>query len=147
MSEESTKAIAGRYFEERSSRSSCDSVGELPTGAESHRAWPGSLHAAFSEHRVTLGDPVAEGDRVVLPWSVTGVLAQDHQGAGSPGEDVQFSGLAMLTIVDGEIVDDIAFSEGFGSVLLGQSYRPAAAASSTTRQNSTPDPLDLAGYE
>src|SRR3954463_7268979 len=100
MSEESVKAIAGRYFEGRSSRGSDDSAGELPAAAQSH--WPGSLHAAFSEHRVTLGDPVAEGDRVVLPGSVTGVLAQDHQGGGSLGEDVQFSGLSMLTIVDGE---------------------------------------------
>jgi predicted ester cyclase len=71
-----------------------------------------------------MGDPLAEGDRVVLPWSVRGVLQRDFDGVGSPGETVEYSGLAMLRIRDGKIVEDVAFTEGFGSVTLGQTYKP-----------------------
>ncbi|HYP45043.1 MAG TPA: hypothetical protein VEQ66_07595 [Propionibacteriaceae bacterium] len=41
------------------------------------------------------------------------------------GEQVRFSGLAMVRLADGKIVEDLAYSEGFGSVLLGQTYQPS----------------------
>jgi len=126
VSEEANKALVRRYFDERWNARNYDVVDELTTGGdpEGHKAWLRSVHAVYSESTLTMGDPVAEGDRVVLPWSVRAVLQRDYEGVGSPGETVEFSGLAMVRVEEGKIVDDAAYSEGFGSVLLGQTYEP-----------------------
>lgn len=126
MSEEANKALVQRYFDERWNLQNLDIVDELTAGAdpEGHKEWLRSVHAVYRESRLTMGEPVAEGDRVVLPWSVKGVLQRDYEGVGSPGETVEYSGLAILRIKDGKIVADDAFSEGFGSVVLGQTYQP-----------------------
>ena len=125
MSAEANKALVRRYFDERWNAKNYDIVDELTAGGdpEEHKAWLRSVHAVYSESQLTLGEPVAEGDRVVLPWSTTGVLQSSYDGVGSPGERVEFSGLAMLRIADGKIIEDRAYSEGFGSVLLGQTYK------------------------
>jgi predicted ester cyclase len=126
MSEEANKALVRRYFDEQWNARNMDVVDELTVSEdpEGRKAWVQSVLAVFRESRLTMGDPLAEGDRVVLPWSVRGVLQRDFDGVGSPGETVEYSGLAMLRIRDGKIVEDVAFTEGFGSVTLGQTYKP-----------------------
>ena len=91
---------------------------------EDFKEWQRSSLAVFSEYKLTLDDPIAEGDRVLVPWSVSAVLQTPYEGIGSPGERVQFGGFALLRLAGGKIVDDTAYSEGFGSVLLGQTYEP-----------------------
>lgn len=127
MSEESNKALVRRYFDERWNQGNVDIVDELATmdDPEGNKAWVRSVLAAFKESRLTMGEPVAEGDRVVLPWSAKGVLQRDYEGSGSPGETVEYSGLALLRVANGKIVEDVAYTEGFGSVLLGQTYKPS----------------------
>ena len=124
MSEASNKALVLRYFDERWNRGNVDIVDELATmdDPEGNKAWVRSVLAVFEESRLTMGEPVAEGDRVVLPWSAKGVLQRAYEGVGSPGETVEYSGLALLRVSDGKIVEDVAYTEGFGSVLLGQTY-------------------------
>jgi predicted ester cyclase len=126
VSEEANKALVRRYFDERWNQGNVEIVDELTTieDPEGHKAWVRSVLAAFKESRLTMGEPVAEGDRVVLPWSVRGVLQRDYEGSGAPGETVEYSGLALLRVSDGKIVEDAAYTEGFGSILLGQTYKP-----------------------
>jgi predicted ester cyclase len=125
VSVEANKTLVRRYFDERWNARNYDIVDELTAvgDAEEHKAWVRSVHAVFSEYQLSLGEPVAEGDRVVLPWTATGVLQSPYEGVGSPGEQVEFSGLAMVRIADGKIVEDAAYTEGFGSVILGQTYQ------------------------
>jgi hypothetical protein len=127
MSEEENKALVRRYFHERWNAHNVDVVDEPCTDSdpEGHKAWVRSVLAVFKESHLTMGEPLAEGDRVVLPWSVRGVLERDYEGVGSPGETVEYAGLAMMRIADGKIVEDQAYSEGFGSVVLGQTYQPS----------------------
>jgi predicted ester cyclase len=126
LSTEANKALVRRYFEERWNARNYDIVDELTaTGdPEEHKAWLRSAHAVFSEYQLSFGEPLAEGDQVVLPWTSTGVLRSPYEAVGSPGERVEFSGLAMTRIADGKIIEDRAYSEGFGSVILGQTYQP-----------------------
>ena len=122
--EETNKDIVRRYFDERWNARNYGVVDELDGSGdiEEHKAWLAQVHALFSESRLTIGDMVAEGDRVALHWKTAGVLRDQYEGFGSPGEHVVYSGIALLRIADGKIVDDVAYSEGFGTVLLGQMY-------------------------
>ncbi len=49
----------------------------------------------------------------------------NDDGFGSPGETVEYSGLALLRISNGKIIEDVAYTEVFGSILLGQTYTPS----------------------
>jgi len=122
LSEQENKDLVRRYFDERWNQQNFDVVDELlPEGeAADHKAWMRSVLASFRQIEFTIGDVIAEGDRVALSWSSEGVLQDSFSGHGSPGDHVSFEGLAMLRIEDGKIVEDLAYTEGFGSALLDQ---------------------------
>ena len=61
---------------------------------------------------------VAEGDRVALLWTVSGVLTRpydefgdrpDNVFVGSAEDRIAVPGLALLRIADGRVVDDLAY--------------------------------------
>jgi predicted ester cyclase len=130
MSQSHSKALARRYFDERWNKRNLEVIDELVADdyfsdaeeKEAFKGWHRETLAVFSEYMLTMEDLVAEGEKVLVPWSVTAVLQTPYEGVGSPGERVQFGGFALLRIVDGKIMEDTAYSEGFGSVLLGQTY-------------------------
>ena len=127
MSQDANKALVSRYFEEQWNAGNLDIVDELAVldDYEGRKEWARSVLDVFSESKLTTGEAIAEGDRVAQPWSVRGVLQRDCDGVGSPGETVEYSGVALLRIVDGKLVEEGVFTEGFGSVLLGQTYKPS----------------------
>lgn len=122
MSEQENKDLVRRYFDERWNQQNFDVVDELlpEDDAEDHKAWMKSVLSSFRTIKFTIGDLIAEGDRVALSWRGEGVLEDSFSGHGSPGDHVEFEGLAMLRVVDGKIVEDLAYTEGFGSALLDQ---------------------------
>ena len=122
MSEQENKELVRRYFDERWNQQSYDVVDELlpESEAEDHKAWMRSVLGSFREIAFTIGDVIAEGDCVALSWRGEGVLEDSFSGHGSPGDHVSFEGLAMVRIEDGKIVEDLAYTEGFGSALLHQ---------------------------
>lgn len=128
---EANKALVRRYFDERWNTRNYSIVDELDGGPDAdidgHKAWLEELNGAFSESHLTLGDMIAEDDRVALHYTFDGVMCSAYQGLGSHGEHVTFSGIAMLRITDGKIVDDIAYSDGFGAAISGQTYEPKMA--------------------
>ncbi len=127
MSEEANKALVRRYFDEQWNAGNMDIVDELVLcdDPEGRKAWGRSVLEVFSGSTLTTGEAIAEGDRVAQPWSVTGVLQRDYEGVGSPGESVEYSGVALLRVAGGKLVEEGVFSEGFGSILLGQTYQPS----------------------
>jgi len=122
MSVTDNKELVRRFFDERWNKQNYDVIDELAPGedAEDHKAWVRSVLAAFSEYALTVNDMIAEGDQVALHWTAIGILASDYEGIGTPGDHIEFYGLAMVQVANGKIVADMAYTEGFGSVLLGQ---------------------------
>jgi predicted ester cyclase len=121
MSEEENKSLVLRYFDERWNKRNFAIVDELaPEDAEDHKAWLGQVHAAIGNLQFSVDRVVADDDHVVLLWTVTGVHQGTYEGLAPTGRNITFRGLAMLRVEDGQIVDDVAFSEGFGTVILGQ---------------------------
>jgi len=119
--EETNKELVRRYFNERWNARNYGVVDELngteASAIEEHKAFLAEVNGLLSESRLTIGDMIAEDDRVALHWTFDAVLREGYSGAaGSPGEHVTYSGLAMLRIANGKIMDDIAYSDGFGEL-------------------------------
>jgi predicted ester cyclase len=121
---EANKALVVRYFDELWNQHNYDVVDELAVEEDpaGFKEFARGLNGAFTEAHLTCGEPIAEGDRVALPWSVKGTLAGPIDGVGAPGEAVEYEGVALFRVVAGKIVGDGAYTEGFGSVALGQLY-------------------------
>lgn len=120
--EETNKELVRRYFNERWNTRNYGVVDELNgTGdkaVEEHKAFLAEVNGLLSESHLTVGDVIAEDDRVALHWTFDAVLREGYSGAaGSPGEHVTYSGIAMLRIANGKIMDDIAYSDGFDKLM------------------------------
>jgi predicted ester cyclase len=120
MSERENKDLVRRYFDERWNKQNYAVVDELlpAAAAEEQKASMSRIHATVSEMQLSIGDTVAEGELVALHWSVRCVLSQAVTGVGSTGDQISYSGLAMLRVKDGKIVDDQAYSDEVGTPLF-----------------------------
>ncbi len=119
--EETNKELVRRYFNERWNTRNYSVVDELngtgATAVKEHKAMLAEVNGLLSESHLTVGDMIAEDERVALHWTLDAVLREGYSGAaGSPGDHVTYSGIAMLRIADGKIMDDIAYSDGFGKL-------------------------------
>jgi hydroxyacylglutathione hydrolase len=86
---------------------------EGPAGA---RAFFGEVFAAFPDFAFAADSIVAEGDRAAVRWHAAGTFAGDSewQGIAPTGQRVTLEGLDLLTVRDGLIVRNDAFSDGLG---------------------------------
>ena len=107
------KELVRRYFDERWNHSNYDVIDELVASSDVEDAKDGLafMHAAFGDIEMTLGDLIAEGDRVVVPWKATGTHQGEYVGVAPSGDRVTFEGLALLRIADGKIVEDVSFQD------------------------------------
>ena len=64
------------------------------------------LHiAAFPDMKVTTDDIIAEGDKVVIRWTVTGTHQGELMGIPASGKQVTWSGMTIYRFADGKIVE------------------------------------------
>ena len=64
-----------------------------------------AMNRAFPDHRVTVDDQIAEGDRVVTRVTFTGTHLGDFNGIAPTGRFLRYSGIAIDRIVDGKVVE------------------------------------------
>jgi predicted ester cyclase len=120
MAGQENKDLVRRYFDERWNKKNYAVVDELlpAADAEEHKAFLRQSHDTISEMQLSIGDMVAEGELVALHWSISGVLSKPVAEVGSTGDQVSSSGLAMLRVQDGQIVEDRAYSDEVGTALF-----------------------------
>ncbi len=110
------KSVARTFFEEVWNRGNEEAIGaylaaetvgndpSFGTGREAFRAQWRTWRAAFPDIHFAVEDLVAEGDKVVIRWTMTGT----HQGAfwGTPatGRRVTVAGMSLDRIEGGRIV-------------------------------------------
>jgi steroid delta-isomerase-like uncharacterized protein len=84
---------------------------ELPIGIEGFRERVTMALAAFPDIQITVDDEIAEGNRVVCRWTVTGT----HQGAFGDipptGKAATRAGVAIYRLVDGKIAENWLFAD------------------------------------
>jgi predicted ester cyclase len=86
---------------------------ELQVG-DNYRQWFGNLFRAFPDWKFEILDIVAEGDRAAVEWRATGTFSGDarFEGMEPNGASVDVQGCDVVTIRDGRMVDNQAYTSG-----------------------------------
>jgi steroid delta-isomerase-like uncharacterized protein len=123
----SAKQVATAYFDAIRDRDLEAMVAVWKPGSTDHlygladlrvpedlRAWFGSLFRAFPDFEMVVEDMVAYGDKAAVRWSATGTFTGEEkfQGIAATGAEVKLEGLDLLTIEDGQIVENRAYTDG-----------------------------------
>src|SRR6266511_136575 len=100
------KDIIHRYFEEWGNHGDTNAADELIASDVTLRSPPAVLHSleeykngmaafhtAFPDLHFTVEDMVAEGDKVVVRWSLRGTQQGDYQGRPATGKTVSVAGM------------------------------------------------------
>ena len=70
--------------------------------------------SAFPDARNDIDDIVAEGDRVVVRWTMTGTHAGDALGFPATGRAIRLTGITISRIVAGRIAEHWSFRDDIG---------------------------------
>jgi steroid delta-isomerase-like uncharacterized protein len=82
-----------------------DRAGNEVRGAADFKAFYESFRGAFPDIRVTVEDTVSEGDKIVARCRVQATHSGDSLGFSATNKPVEFSGMCMLRVKDGKIVE------------------------------------------
>jgi predicted ester cyclase len=76
------------------------------------KQWFGNLFAAFPDFKMVVADLVSEGDKAAVRWKATGTFTGDARFEGfiANGAKLTTEGLDLLTVSDGLIVDNHAYT-------------------------------------
>ena len=75
-------------------------------GPEVIRALVAGYREAFPDLTFTVDDTLADGDRVLVRWTVTGANTGPIMGAPATGRRARWTGMSLLRMRDGHIVED-----------------------------------------
>jgi steroid delta-isomerase-like uncharacterized protein len=121
MSEEN-KALLRRWFDEVWNKKNADAIDEMLAadgiahglsddenqplkGPAGFKPFHDVFRGAFPDIEVVVEDMIAEGDKVVARCSVRGNHTGDHLGIAASNSPVLFTGIAIVRIEDGMIVE------------------------------------------
>jgi steroid delta-isomerase-like uncharacterized protein len=117
---EANKALCRRVYEEVWNNRNTAAIDELfaanyinhdPSspdfgrGPESVRKMLNFYMNAFPDTRFTISDAIAEGDRVVLRWSVRGTHRGELQGIAPTGRQVTLTGTTTFKVANHKLVE------------------------------------------
>jgi steroid delta-isomerase-like uncharacterized protein len=117
VSVEENKALARRFFEEvwnQADESAIDRYiaenagGNDPdfgTGREAFRAQWKKWHVAFPDLHFEVEDVIAEGDKVVTRWVLTGTHKGEFQGIPATGKSIRVTGMSLDRLANGMIAE------------------------------------------
>jgi steroid delta-isomerase-like uncharacterized protein len=118
----SNKALVQRWFDEVWNKGRGDVIDELfatdgiahgladdpsqpITGPLGFHPFHETFRGAFPNIEIVVEDIIAEGDKVAARCSVRGKHAGDHLGIAASNSPVDFTGIAIVRIRDGKIVE------------------------------------------
>ena len=112
------RALASRWFEEVWNKGRREAIAEMLApgavlhegetdcvGPEGFYAFYERLKAAFSDFHVVVQDSLAEGDRVCVRWTCSCKHTGDGLGMPATQKNVQVTGMSILRIANGRLVE------------------------------------------
>jgi steroid delta-isomerase-like uncharacterized protein len=81
-------------------------LADEPMDKENHAGAQSVFKAAIPDLKFEIHDQIAEGDKVVTRFTVTGTFTNEFQGLPPSGEAIEFSGTNIMRIVDGKSVEE-----------------------------------------
>ena len=109
------KTLIHRYIDEVWNKGSVDIIDELYDPSFSGGGYGGipelktaisSYRSSFPDLHFTIEDAVAEDERIAFRWIARGTHQGDFAGIPATGKPITVTGITILRIVDGKIIDD-----------------------------------------
>lgn len=110
------KEMIHRYFEDwvnRGDRSAADRLIATNVilrnppmvlhGLEEYKTRMATFHAAFPDARYTVEDQIAEGNKIVVRWTLGGTQLGEFQNRPATGKRIFVTGVSLFRIADGKI--------------------------------------------
>lgn len=105
---------------------------EAPKGLEGAKQLFGMYFLAFPDMKITVEDMIAEGDKVVSRYTMTGTHKGEFMGIAATNKKFTTTGIEILRIADGKFVEHWAASDDLGMMQqLGVIPMPSAAETVT----------------
>lgn len=125
--------IVRRYFEEWVNHGSTRAADEViatnlvlrhphvtVTGLEPYKQSMASFHSAFPDLHFTTEDQIAQGERVLVRWTMSGTQRGEFHGHAASGKQIKVTGMSLFRIKRGMIeeiwvnMDRLGFQEQLG---------------------------------
>lgn len=74
-------------------------------GIESFKHVINMFRTAFPDIHLTVQDEIAEGERVVHRWTMSGTQQGEFRGIPSTGKQITWTGITIVRFADGKIVE------------------------------------------
>ena len=110
------KHIIRRYFEEWANRGDTAAADELIatnlvlrnppaviSSLEDYKNSMAGFHKAFPDLRFTIDDPISDGDKVVVHWTLRGTQSGEFQGRPPTGKPITVTGISIFRMANGKI--------------------------------------------
>ena len=128
MSTEQNKAVARRLVEEVVGQGNTslvevvlapdyvdhDQFAGMPPGRERMIPINKMMRTAFPDLNATIDDIVAEGDKVVIRWTMRGTNHGEFMGAPATGKSVSVGVIEILRVAGGQVVERWGQSDFMG---------------------------------
>ncbi len=125
---EANKAVIRRYFEEMLRQRNLALADELFSAnllvqapnhpelrsREARRQFIASMFDAFPDLHFTVDESIAEGEKVVSRWFITGTHLKEFMGIAATGNKVSFGGTSTFRIADGMIAEELIQWDALG---------------------------------
>ncbi len=86
----------------------------IPSGLEGAKAARRVMLLGFPDYRTVIEDLIAEDDQVTARIRMTGTHTGDFMGIPSTGKQVEFTGMYIVRIKEGRIVEHWGEEDGVG---------------------------------
>jgi steroid delta-isomerase-like uncharacterized protein len=84
------------------------------TGREGFRQFVSAVRMAFPDLQFTIEDIVTEGDKVCVRYVARGTQQGEFAGLPASGKPVQFTGIDIFRIADGQFAEEWLMYDQFG---------------------------------
>jgi steroid delta-isomerase-like uncharacterized protein len=87
---------------------------DLPPGPEGVKQFLASFATAFPDMQGTIEDIVAEGDKVVVRFTIRGTQQGAFAGMPPTGKPIAMMGISIMRIVDGKFEEEWEIGDSLG---------------------------------
>lgn len=129
MTIEENKALVRRFVQEVWGEGNLHAIDELVTpnfriyypllretvhGPEAFKQVIIRIHAGLSDVEAVSEEVIAEGDQVVVRWTLRGIHAGEIQGIPPTGKHLTLTGIGFYRLTDGKIVEERGEEDALG---------------------------------